>query len=223
VSGLAKRPAGDLAALAVEIRAEHDAAQGAWRTAVEHAINCGRLLLEAKAQLSHGEWGRWLEENFPASRRTAQGYMQLAREAADARRVADLGVRGALKEIATATKVPCPDCGRRVASDRLHECPDPPGKEIVDDTIPIFEIRTERQRQLAEAAKRRLEMLVGQTNANGRFQEDGGLARVLRVNQAMAVSSAEEIKGYIEVIEAGERALRALRRELARYVDGGSA
>lgn len=86
--------------LAGEIRAEHEQAQEAFASAVEHAVRCGELLLEAKAQVGHGGWGAWLDEHFPASRRSAQGYMRLARHGAEAQALAHLGVEGALRELA---------------------------------------------------------------------------------------------------------------------------
>lgn len=91
-----------LTTLAGEIVAEHDAAQGAFRSAVEHAIRCGELLIEAKAEIGHGGWGGWLEENFPASDRTARGYMRLARHGDELNRqgLAELGIEGALKQLA---------------------------------------------------------------------------------------------------------------------------
>lgn len=59
--------------LAADVRREHEAAQAAFASAVEHAIRCGELLTQAKAQLPHGAWLPWLIEHFPASTRTAQG------------------------------------------------------------------------------------------------------------------------------------------------------
>jgi hypothetical protein len=69
----------DLPTLAVEINAEHEAAENALNMALHHARRCGELLIEAKGQCEHGEWGRWLADNFRASERTARGYMTLAR------------------------------------------------------------------------------------------------------------------------------------------------
>lgn len=89
-----------LATIATEIEREHVAAQGAYRSALEHAVRCGELLIEAKAAVSHGGWGEWLAENFTASKRTAQGYMRLAR-AEDAQALAHLGIEGALRQLAT--------------------------------------------------------------------------------------------------------------------------
>lgn len=92
-----------LAGLATAIQSEHDAATTAARTAIEHAIRCGELLTEAKAQVPHGGWAGWLAEHFPASDRTARGYMRLAAHAdelADRQALADLGIEGALRELA---------------------------------------------------------------------------------------------------------------------------
>jgi Protein of unknown function (DUF3102) len=73
----ARRP---LPALAGEIRNEVEAAESAWQDAVGHAIRAGELLIEAKAQVKHGEWLSWLEANFPGfSGRSASNCMRLAR------------------------------------------------------------------------------------------------------------------------------------------------
>ena len=50
--------------LAQRIEAEHQAAIGAARTAIEHAVECGKLLLEAKAQIGHGGWLPWVEAHL---------------------------------------------------------------------------------------------------------------------------------------------------------------
>jgi hypothetical protein len=69
----------DLPTLASEINREHEAARNAINAALHHARRCGELLLEAKAQCQHGEWGQWLEDNFRAGETTARGYMRIAR------------------------------------------------------------------------------------------------------------------------------------------------
>lgn len=88
------------ATLAAEIRAEHQHAQLAFRTAVEHGVRCGKLLEQAKGDVPHGQWLPWLDAEFPGSRRTAQGYMRLARHAEDAQALAHLGIEGALRQLA---------------------------------------------------------------------------------------------------------------------------
>ena len=91
--------------LAAAIDCEHQAAVGAARSAVEHAIECGKLLLEAKTVVGHGAWLGWVKTNCTFGQRTAQGYMRLARELprldeTNAQRVADLSLRDALGTLA---------------------------------------------------------------------------------------------------------------------------
>ena len=107
--------------LAQDIRCEHEAAQQAFASAVEHAVRCGELLAEAKAQVRHGEWLPWLAENFPASPRTAQGYMRLAAQP-NAQALAHLGIEGALRQLAAPPAVNL-DEAAELAEPR--ETPDP--------------------------------------------------------------------------------------------------
>lgn len=81
VSRNLRAQAGDnsLADLAARIRAEHDAAAQSLRDSVRHAIAAGELLIEAKAQLEHGQWLPWLREHCTISERTAQLYMRTAK------------------------------------------------------------------------------------------------------------------------------------------------
>lgn len=67
--------------LARRINAEHEAAIRSARTAIEHAIACGSLLLEAKATVPHGQWLPWLQANTIVSERTAQRWMRYAEHA----------------------------------------------------------------------------------------------------------------------------------------------
>ncbi len=90
--------------LAEEINAEHRACDDALRSGLQHAVNAGGLLTEAKERVNHGEWGSWLADNFEGSARTAQAYMKVSRGvpalgAAKAQRVAGLSFRGALAEL----------------------------------------------------------------------------------------------------------------------------
>lgn len=64
--------------LAGTINNEYAAAQSDAHSAVQHAIACGRALIEAKAKCNHGEWKDWLDENVSFSQRHALRYMNLA-------------------------------------------------------------------------------------------------------------------------------------------------
>ena len=93
-----------LDALADRINAEHQACHAAVTKGLEHALEVGRLLLEAKAGLAHGEWLPWLKENCPdISERSTQRYMRLAdnRGALESATVADSTMRAAEEALTT--------------------------------------------------------------------------------------------------------------------------
>jgi hypothetical protein len=46
----------------------------------EHYRHAGEMLIEAKDQVGHGQWTKWLSKNFDLSRSTAAVYMQWARQ-----------------------------------------------------------------------------------------------------------------------------------------------
>ena len=71
-----------LADLAARIRTYHAATVAALNTSVIHAMAAGDLLIEAKAQVPHGQWLPWLAENCTISERTAQLYAKLAKNRA---------------------------------------------------------------------------------------------------------------------------------------------
>ena len=68
--------------LAARIRTYHEATVAALKSSVENAMNAGDLLIEAKAQLKHGQWLPWLAKNCVISERTAQLYIKLAKHRA---------------------------------------------------------------------------------------------------------------------------------------------
>lgn len=90
--------------IAAAINAAHTAVEQAKRDGARHAIECGRLLAEAKEVAPHGSWDQWLKENCQFSPRTAQLYMRVHRHVRDdpakAQRVADLSLRDIAKALA---------------------------------------------------------------------------------------------------------------------------
>jgi hypothetical protein len=69
--------------LAARIQAEHEACESALKRGLEHAVAAGKLLIEAKAQLKHGQWLPWLRDHCRIPERTARRYMEIAPYAAD--------------------------------------------------------------------------------------------------------------------------------------------
>lgn len=66
-----------------QINLEHQLANSKANEAVQHATNCGLMLLQVKASLQHGEWLPWLNGEIESGRlnvkvRQTQKYMQLA-------------------------------------------------------------------------------------------------------------------------------------------------
>ena len=56
----------------------------------------GKRLMEAKAQLRHGEWLPWLRDKVDISERSAQDFMRIAKEYSESAEIADLGASKAL-------------------------------------------------------------------------------------------------------------------------------
>src|ERR1700730_15659721 len=87
-----------LADLAARIKAEHDAYVAAIKQSLSRAMAAGDMLIEAKAQLKHGEWRPGIAERCGSPDRTASHYMRLARNRSTIEQngnVADLTVRAA--------------------------------------------------------------------------------------------------------------------------------
>jgi hypothetical protein len=72
-----------LADLAARIRAEHEACDAALKRGLQHAVAAGKMLIEAKEQLKHGQWLPWLRDQCGIPERSARRYMEIAPYAAD--------------------------------------------------------------------------------------------------------------------------------------------
>ncbi len=92
--------------LATKINIAHNQVEQAFLSAVNHALVAGDLLLEAKRQVSHGEFKSWIEQNCEFSDRMARAYMRVAEQLPklpdeERQRVADMSLRGVLKLFAS--------------------------------------------------------------------------------------------------------------------------
>lgn len=96
--------------LARRINDEHDQCAEAARSTLDHALNAGALLTQAKGQIPHGQWGNWLRAHCTVSERTAQLYMKLARawpawlEAHKTATIADLSMTQAVALLAAPAR-----------------------------------------------------------------------------------------------------------------------
>lgn len=68
----------DLQTLKSVILSALDKEKNLKRALFETILEAGRALNEARAQLKHGDWERWVTENFPLSVRTANNYRRVA-------------------------------------------------------------------------------------------------------------------------------------------------
>jgi hypothetical protein len=114
--------------LALAINQEHENCQKAYRSALiharsalSHAHQTGKFLLQAKKKLPHGRWLPWLVANCSdISERTAQVYMRIARRWHELEEltpiVADLSLDEACKILATRKQLPA----SAIESERVH-------------------------------------------------------------------------------------------------------
>ena len=103
-------PAGPgLTELAKRINDEHDKAESSLKAGLQHALECGKALMEAKTKCPHGGWASWLELQCTVSHRTANIYMRLARQwpklGANSQRVANFSLREAIATISQRTTI----------------------------------------------------------------------------------------------------------------------
>lgn len=97
--------------LAARFKVEHRACIDAMRDSVAHAIAAGEILIEAKAQLKHGQWLPWLKEHCgDVAERTAQLYMRAAKNRATIETeirnaIADLSLNEAMALLALSSDV----------------------------------------------------------------------------------------------------------------------
>lgn len=112
----------ELHKLAQRIKRYHASVVEQLRQSVDFAMMCGDLLLEAKEQVAHGQWGEWVSRHCEISDRTARLYMQLAQHRgvieAKTATVADLTLQGAAKAIAAPKAkgtLPLPKASQKTA------------------------------------------------------------------------------------------------------------
>lgn len=167
-------------------------------------LEIGKRLVEAKEQLSHGEWLPWLEKKVEFSERSAQQYIRLWREYGKSATVADLGVRKALVLLAL------PDTERDSFAGEKHEV-------------------NGEEKTAAEMTVKELEKAVAERNA-AREEAEKAKADLFAARAAArdARSHVEELQGQLEELknrptevaieqrDATEEQLAAARQEVEK-------
>lgn len=157
------------------------------RVGGEAVLGIGQRLIEAKAMLSHGEWGAWLAEHVNYSERSAQRLMRLAREWSNPTALSDLG---AAKALALLT---LPPDDREAFLSEPHVV-DGEEKRVVDMT----------SRQLQAALADREAALAGKTAAE---EARAKMAKDVKLLKALNADVSARC-------DAQARALKELRAEL---------
>ena len=167
-----------------------DIKSGAQALAVVYAVEIGRRLIEAKAMLPHGEWGKWLSERVDFTPRTAQRLMLAAEEFgseksplllmfSNATPVSHLPYSKALELLA----LPPEDREEFVAE---HDLTDMTRKEIAD----AIKERDEARKEAAEAAKKAKEA-----------EEAVKSVEALKKDLASAVRAADDAQKQLREVE----------------------
>lgn len=164
---------------AKRINEEHRLARESAESAIAHAIRCGELLMQQKAELRHGEFGTWVEKNCEFSLRHAQRYMEVAKMKSDTR-VAFESLREALGYSDTKPEAPTPQPQLQIAPDL-----DPAPLATIN---PKLEPMTEEQRAVWSEAEAQCGRMIA--DYADRKEESEQLAAELE--QHLPVSTATQ-------------------------------
>lgn len=157
-------------------------------------IEIGRRLIEAKEQLSHGEWLPWLEEKVEFSAVMAQRFMRLAREYSNASPVTHLGASKALALLAL---------------------PDSEREEFVAEKHSV----NGEEKTVEEMSKRELEQAIRERDAANRRASEAEdelkeMERAVENSEGRIREYEEKLERAEEDAERAEVELRNLRAQL---------
>jgi hypothetical protein len=156
-----------LGELAATVNDEYALMTGDMTRAVKRAIRIGELLSEAKAEVAHGEWIPWVEENLTFGQDMASKYMRLYRKQ---ERVLDFGATS-IREAVALLAAP-KDEPEDVQTSTQPSAPDPsdiaPVLDDEPDTEPEYRNDPALERDLTDAkdaAKRAAEKVAAANRA----------------------------------------------------------
>lgn len=157
-------------------------------------IEIGKRLLEAKSQLSHGEWLPWLREKVDISERRAQDFMRIAREYSKSAEIADLGASKALALLAL------PESERAEFASGTH---------LVNGA----------EKSVSEMTAKELKTAIEERDkARREAEEQKAAAEAAEASRAKMEQDMRQLKGLLDAAQDNERekagALEAAEREL---------
>jgi hypothetical protein len=201
--------------LAARIKAERQAAESCMWESVQHAINLGNLLIEAKAQLPHGQWLPWLRDHVELSTRSAQLYMQLAKapelDGPNAQRVAHLPLR----DVAVLVAQP-------IIMQLIH-------MRVVERRAALAAIETPRallplpqgRRRIRVARnpkKRQWLLTIGPNISHAELKEKQKAARETSIEVQELQRERDEATARIAALEAEIKALREAVKDIDEHI-----
>ena len=157
---------------------------------VSNILEIGRRLIEAKAQLGHGQWLKWLEEEVEFSRQTADRFMQLSREYANCSPVSNLSYTKLLALLAV------------------------PAEER-DAFIEVTHEVNGEQKTVAEMSRRELEQAIKERDEArriARVNEEASLAAA--AEKARLALKLDELQGQLNQAQARGESLSGHNRTL---------
>ena len=162
-------------------------------------IEIGKRLLEAKSQLSHGEWLPWLREKVDISERRAQDFMRIAREYSKSAEIADLGASKALALLAL------PESERAEFASGTH---------LVNGA----------EKSVSEMTAKELKTAIEERDkARWEAEEQKAAAEAAEASRAKMEQDMRQLKGLLDAARDNERekagALEAAERELQTLRD----
>ena len=168
------------------------------RQAGSAIIEIGKRLLEAKSQLSHGEWLPWLREKVDISERRAQDFMRIAREYSKSAEIADLGASKALALLAL------PESERAEFASGTHLVN---GAEKSVSEMTAKELKTaieERDKARREAAEQKAAAEAAEAS-RAKMEQD------MRQLKGLLDAARDNEREKAGALEAAERELQAMR------------
>ena len=169
------------------------------RQAGSAILEIGKRLVEAKAQLSHGEWLPWLEKKVAFSERSAQQYMRLWKEYGKSALSADLSISKALVLLAL------PDSEREGFAAEKHAV-NGEEKTVADMTVKELEKAIAERNAAREQAER--------AAADIQEAKDTALAareELARVRKELGELRSRPVEVAVETVDASAEQIAAAR------------
>ena len=174
------------------------------RQAGSAILEIGKRLVEAKAQLSHGEWLPWLEEKVAFSERSAQQYMRLWKEYGKSALSADLSISKALVLLAL------PESEREDFTTGTHSV-NGEEKNVADMTVKELEKAIAERNAAREEAEKAAADIQEAKNTALASQEE--LARVRKELEELEELRSRPVEVAVQTVDASAEQIAAARLE----------